>query len=226
MKIPSAALLIVLACALFSCSPGNGRSEGRPVIPTQNKRLSRMLEPASALTIPVGEEIRVVLTAPDSIQVDSVHVYLGGKLKESHRGMSDQGDQGNLEFRLNTAGESTGKSGLRVRLYLANGEQENHSQQLTFLSDVVPVDYGYQVVREYPHDVEAYTQGLQYVDGELYEGTGNYGTSSIRRVDLETGEIKQIRNLDQDLFGEGITVLGERIYQLTYKSQVGFIYER
>jgi glutamine cyclotransferase len=82
------------------------------------------------------------------------------------------------------------------------------------------------VVNQYPHDVGAFTQGLQFVNGELYEGTGNYGTSSIRRVQLETGEVKQIRNLDQDLFGEGITVFGERIYQLTYKSQVGFIYDK
>jgi glutamine cyclotransferase len=91
---------------------------------------------------------------------------------------------------------------------------------------VVPVEYSYQVVKEYPHDVAAYTQGLQYVDGVLYEGTGNRGTSSLRRVSLETGEVIKIRDLDQSLFGEGITVLGERIYQLTYKSQVGFIYDK
>ena len=69
-------------------------------------------------------------------------------------------------------------------------------------------------------------RGLQYVDGWLYEGTGNYGTSSLRKVNLETGEVEKIRNLDASLFGEGITVLGERIYQLTYKSQVGFIYDK
>jgi glutamine cyclotransferase len=91
---------------------------------------------------------------------------------------------------------------------------------------VAPVPYSYQVVREYPHDVKAYTQGLQYDEGVLYEGTGNYGTSSVRKVDLETGEVLQIRNLEQSLFGEGITVMGNRIYQLTYKSQVGFIYDK
>ena len=64
------------------------------------------------------------------------------------------------------------------------------------------------------------------MDGWLYEGTGNYGTSSIRKQALETGEVSKIRNLDQSLFGEGITVFGERIYQLTYKSQVGFIYDK
>jgi glutamine cyclotransferase len=183
-----------------------------------------MLEPASALTIPLGEEIKVVLSIPDSVQVDSVRVFLGGSLKKTINSSSVEPD-GPLEFMLATDGERTGKSGFRLRLFFTGGGSENHSQQITFLSDVAPVEYSYQVVKEYPHEVTAYTQGLQYVDGMLYEGTGNYGTSSIRRVTLETGEVIQTRDLDQSLFGEGITVLGERIYQLTYKSQVGFVYD-
>ena len=64
------------------------------------------------------------------------------------------------------------------------------------------------------------------MDGWLYEGTGNRGSSSLRRVDLTTGKVLQIRDLDPDLFGEGITVFGNRIYQVTYTSQVGFIYDK
>jgi glutamine cyclotransferase len=157
--------------------------------------------------------------------VDSVHVFMGGELKRTIPGSSFADSQGNFEFMLSTDGEHPGRSGLRLRLFFAGGASENHSRQLTFLSNLVPVDYSYQVVKEYPHDVAAYTQGLEYVDGLLYEGTGNYGTSSLRQVSLETGEVSKVRDLDQSLFGEGITVLGERIYQLTYKSQVGFIYD-
>jgi glutamine cyclotransferase len=225
-RIKGAALLSIFVFTLLSCSPGNGSSEGRPVIPVKKTRLTSLLEPAAALTIPLGEEIRVALSIPDSVQVDSVSVYLGGTLNKTIPGSSDLLNQGKLEILLTSEGELTGKSGLRVRLFFSGGESENHSRQVTFLSDVVPVEYSYQVIKEYPHDVTAYTQGLQYVDGELYEGTGDYGTSSIRRVNLETGEVKQIRDLDPSLFGEGITVLGDRIYQLTYKSQVGFIYDR
>ena len=210
----------------LSCSPGNGSSEGRPVIPSGQKRITSLLEPAAAITIPLGEEIRLVLSIPDTVMVDSVRVFLGGNLKLTISGTPEEAKEGTLEFMLDTEGELTGKSGLRIRLFFAGGESENHSRQITFLSNLVPVHYAYQVVNEYPHDVAAYTQGLQYVDGVLYEGTGNYGTSSIRRVTLETGEVNKIRDLDQSLFGEGITVLGERIYQLTYKSQVGFIYDK
>lgn len=226
LRAPGVFLLPLFILSILSCSPGNGSSEGRPVIPVKTPRLSTLLEPAAPLTLPVGEEIRVLLSVPDSLEVDSVSVYLGGSLKQTIRAISSELKQGNLEITLATEGEPTGNSGLRVRLFYAGGENENHSRQLTFLSDVVPVEYGYRVVNEYPHDERAYTQGLQYVNGELYEGTGNYGTSSVRRVTLETGEVRQIRDLDQSLFGEGITVLGERIYQLTYKSQVGFIYDR
>lgn len=86
--------------------------------------------------------------------------------------------------------------------------------------------YGYRVVAEYPHAPDAYTQGLQYVDGVLYEGTGLYGASSLRRVALETGEVLQSIPLEAAYFGEGIVVVGDRIVQLTWQSNVGFVYDR
>lgn len=89
-----------------------------------------------------------------------------------------------------------------------------------------PLYFDYEVIASYPHDPEAYTQGLQYVDGVLYEGTGLYGRSSLRRVELETGAIEQQINLDEQYFGEGIYVLEDRIYQLTWQSNVAFLYER
>jgi glutaminyl-peptide cyclotransferase len=78
----------------------------------------------------------------------------------------------------------------------------------------------------FPHDPEAFTQGLTYVDGVLYEGTGLNGRSSIRKVRLENGEVLQIQKIDSQYFGEGITVLGNRIFELTWQSGVGFIYDR
>ncbi|MBU8934546.1 MAG: glutaminyl-peptide cyclotransferase [candidate division Zixibacteria bacterium] len=86
--------------------------------------------------------------------------------------------------------------------------------------------YTYRVVTEYPHDAAAFTQGLAYVDSTLYEGTGKFGHSSLRRVELETGAVEVMINLSAQYFGEGITVLGDRIFQLTWQSNVGFIYDR
>lgn len=86
--------------------------------------------------------------------------------------------------------------------------------------------YGYHVVRTYPHDPKAFTQGLQYVDGFLYEGTGLNGSSSIRKVKLETGEVVQRRDVARAYFGEGITVWKTDLIQLTWQSNVAFVYDR
>jgi len=86
--------------------------------------------------------------------------------------------------------------------------------------------YGYQIVRVYPHDPDAFTQGLQYVGGVLYEGTGLVGRSSIRRVAIDTGKVEQKRDVPAPYFGEGITVFKNDLVELTWQSHVAFVYDR
>ena len=85
--------------------------------------------------------------------------------------------------------------------------------------------FGYEVVQSWPHDPGAFTQGLVYRDGRLYEGTGMNGASSLREVELATGAVRRRYPLARQYFGEGITLLGGRLYQLTWRSQLGFIYD-
>jgi glutamine cyclotransferase len=92
--------------------------------------------------------------------------------------------------------------------------------------DREPVHYTYNVVNTYPHDRAAFTQGLVFEDGYLYEGTGLYGQSTLRRVELETGNVTQLYSLPDQFFGEGITIFEEKIVQLTWKSGKGFVYDR
>lgn len=89
----------------------------------------------------------------------------------------------------------------------------------------VPVEYTFEVVRQLPHDPKAFTQGLTYSNGYFYEGTGREGQSSLRQVDPETGRVLRKVDLSPELFGEGITVLGDRIIQLTWMSHLGFVYD-
>jgi glutamine cyclotransferase len=84
----------------------------------------------------------------------------------------------------------------------------------------------YEVVKVYPHDENAFTQGLVIEQGVLYEGTGLYGNSTLRRVDLETGNVLQSYALPDEFFGEGITVFGDKIIQLTWQNQKGFVYDK
>ena len=85
--------------------------------------------------------------------------------------------------------------------------------------------YGYRIVNTYPHDPRAYTQGLIYRDGFLFESTGLNGHSSLRKVKLETGEVIQQESLDQGYFAEGLTDWNGRLVQLTWQSNTGFVYD-
>ena len=92
-------------------------------------------------------------------------------------------------------------------------------------SAVAHAEYSYQVINAWPHDPQAFTQGLVYLDGQLLESTGLNGRSSLRRVELETGRVIKKVNLPAQYFGEGLAVLRDRIYQLTWQHQKGFVYD-
>jgi glutamine cyclotransferase len=96
---------------------------------------------------------------------------------------------------------------------------------LPTVPQTVPI-YTYKIVNTYPHDAEAYTQGLIFEKGFLYEGTGLYGDSSLRKVDLETGRVLQVYNLPRQYYGEGITLYKDTIIQLTLESGKGFVYDK
>ena len=85
--------------------------------------------------------------------------------------------------------------------------------------------YGYRVVHVYPHDTSAYTEGLFYKDRYLYESTGEAGESTVRKVELETGKVLQRHDVPDAYFGEGIVDWNHQLIQLTWKSELGFVYD-
>ena len=123
---------------------------------------------------------------------------------------------------LNT---TTGRKSLRVIAYRNGKARTTVTRSVLILSNIVPKRNGYRIINTFPHDRNAFTQGLFYYDGLLYEGTGETG-SNLREVELSTGRILRQLNLDPSLFGEGITLYQDRIYQVTWTSQVGFVYDR
>ena len=113
---------------------------------------------------------------------------------------------------------------LEAKIYKA-GNVFKIEDQITILSSIAPKLYKYQIINEFPHDKTAYTQGLEFYKDTLYESTGIRGESSIRKVNFKTGKvIKQIQ-LDKVYFGEGITFLNHKLYQLTWKGNIGFQYD-
>ena len=115
----------------------------------------------------------------------------------------------------------------QIRVELKKGDKIFEKNLIyTLLSDKPPNLFKYEIVNIFPHDIEAYTQGLEFDGDHLYESTGLNGKSTLRKVNYETGEIIEIKKLDDAFFGEGITLINNRIIQLTWKSLKGFIYNK
>lgn len=111
---------------------------------------------------------------------------------------------------------------LTLLIFMAckNGENEHSDKP----DPHAPKILGFSIVATYPHDTASYTQGLQIYNGQLYEGTGNYGFSKLREVDLATGKTKRETALPKEFFGEGITILNDTVYQLTWREKKVFVY--
>jgi len=118
-----------------------------------------------------------------------------------------------------------GKNTLKVNLF-RRGQKETHAVNIILLSDRIPAEYRYRVIQQFPHDEEAWTQGLVYDNGLLYESTGLEGKSTLRIVDLKTGIPVRRIDLEDQFFAEGIAVFRDQIFQITWTSQVGFIYDK
>ncbi len=103
-------------------------------------------------------------------------------------------------------------------------EQYEVSQQILLLSDTPPTLYTYEILATYPHDINAYTQGLEFKGDTLYESTGQYEKSSLRKTNYQSGEVLQKVTLKDTYFGEGLTILNDKIYQLTWRENTGFVY--
>lgn len=116
-------------------------------------------------------------------------------------------------------------AGLTAALVVSLAAQSHEVQRLPPVGSRAPVA-GYTVSRVYPHDPHAFTQGIEYHDGVLYEGTGRNGESTLRKVELATGKVLQRVAVPPEHFGEGITVWGNTVLQLTWQSHVGFVYDR
>ena len=105
-------------------------------------------------------------------------------------------------------------------------EKETSTETPASESDLqVAAAISFNIVNQYPHDTHAFTEGLEYKDGILYESVGQYGQSDIRKTELATGKVLQSTKMDNRYFGEGMTILNDKIYQLTYREGKGFIYD-
>ena len=166
-----------------------------------------------------GDSIHIQINIKNKkIKPDSITIKAG--LKEHFTFTSDYDN-----IYWSTEKASVGQNIIKAIIYYDDSLTENHSVPVTLLSDIIPRSLKYRLINTYPHDEAAFTQGLIYYDGYLIESTGQKRKSSLRKVKIATGEIIQIVNLKPEYFGEGIALIKNKIYQLTWKSQTGFVYD-
>lgn len=106
-----------------------------------------------------------------------------------------------------------------------NNAQDNTNPAAENNANPAPPTIGYNIVKTYPHDTSSYTEGLFWLNGALYESTGNYGSSELRKNNLETGKAMKLVTLGKQYFGEGISLINSKLYQLTYKEKAVFVYD-
>ena len=161
-------------------------------------------------TIAVDEKLSFSLSEKNEKEIDSVRFYLDGKRLESNEN-------------VDIAAMRLGKHALSATVFYGE-RQKQLTNTIVFLAENEPEIYDFELINEFPHDGDAFTQGLEFHNGFLYESTGQYRASTLRKVALETGEILQKIDLQPNHFGEGLTIIDDKIIQLTWKAKKGFVY--
>ncbi len=175
------------------------------------------LSPMIGLNVPAGKEFDVKVQFGNEQKVDSV-VYLIDTVKAFSKTDTSA-------IKLKTEGLKLGNHLLTAKIF-GEGKSEDLTSNINILAAQAPAEYTYKVIKTLPHDTASYVEGLEYHDGFFYESAGDYGHSSLRKVDPASGKILQKADLDKQYFGEGITVIGNKIIQLTYREKVGFVYDK
>ncbi|WP_340111948.1 glutaminyl-peptide cyclotransferase [Maribellus mangrovi] len=203
-------LVLSLFVIFFSCS---SKSTKRPRKPVSSIRI----EPSKNQFV-FGEKISAdVKTKLKDGEIKSIDLLYENKTLKSTK---------ELEFAVNDIElNKLGNSKLVVNAEKTDGLKNSRSKIITVVSDIKPQEMSYQVINNFPHLKTSYTQGLEYYNGYLYEGTGEEGHSKLMKIDLQSGKPEQSIDLDDKYFGEGITILKNKIYQLTYRAKKGFVYD-
>ncbi|WP_242206252.1 glutaminyl-peptide cyclotransferase [Aestuariivivens insulae] len=159
--------------------------------------------------ISINETLNISLSNKKKHVIDSVTYTLDGRNIKDNTPLSN--------FKL-------GKHTIEATVYF-NNEKQLTSTPITILNNEAPKIFKYKIINEYPHDITSYTQGIEFFNGNLYESTGQYKESKLRQVDYKTGKIIKNIDLADEYFGEGLTILHDKIYQLTWREGTGFVYD-
>lgn len=190
-------ILFCLSLVLVNCGDTNTSKTTGLSINTNSKSLM------------LGDTLKLSIDNPKKLDITNVSYQLNGKVITNG-------------FILDTV--TLGKKNVTA-VVSYNDNSETITKSIKVFNNKAPSYYTYEVINTYPHDMKSYTQGLEFYNGVLYESTGQKKESKLRKVNFETGEILKNINLEDRYFGEGLTILNDKIYQLTWQAKRGFVYD-
>ncbi|WP_298553783.1 glutaminyl-peptide cyclotransferase [uncultured Algibacter sp.] len=191
--------IIFLGGILISCGSNSGQKKSDFTIKTN----------AIKGNIVNSETLKLSIENKKNHTIDSVSYRLNGEKITNDSALND--------FKL-------GKHTIEATVYF-DGEKQTTTSTVTILNSELPKVYTYKIINEYPHDITSYTQGLEFHNDTLYESTGQLKESKLRKLDYKTGTILKNIDLADEYFGEGLTILNNKVYQLTWQNGTGFVYD-
>ncbi|MGV6829422.1 MAG: glutaminyl-peptide cyclotransferase [Flavobacteriales bacterium] len=198
--------LIITSFILVSC--GNNVEATKNIFSLQINNATKKFTPKSSL--------KLKLSNKKNKTISSVDYYI-----DNNKVLTQANSN---EVTLSLKNQKLGKNTVKAVIN-SDGDSYSTSKTITIVSSIKPILYTYKILETYPHDIEAYTQGLEFKNDTLYESTGLYKKSTLRKTNYKTGEVLQNIKLQDPFFGEGITILNNKIYQLTWQQKTGFIYD-
>lgn len=183
------------------------------------KRDVRIITPSNKAQYTVGEEVVVEIEVNHPDLISDLDLYLADTLVAQDLSLEDQ------TITINTTHGAVGNMSLYLLYKDGEGKEHRDNRTITFFSDIVPKAKSATIVNTYPHNPKSYTQGLEFYRGKMYEGTGQRGSSILAEVDWLSGNHIRKIDLDPSIFGEGITILNDTIYQITYQANKCLVYD-
>lgn len=214
MKNHNLLSVILLGLTIFSCKDEINSKKSH--FSFDEAKLQEQYKP--------GESIDMGILNAENKKIDSIVYYVNNKNIGSKKGAE--------KIAFDLSAEKLGYKNLKALVYF-EGEHQETETRVELVSGIQPKLLSYEIVNVYPHDIKAYTQGLEFYRDTLFESTGNgagnttriRGISSLRKTDYKTGKVYKQVNLENEMFGEGITILNNKVYQLTYTELTGFVYD-
>ncbi|MFC4740383.1 glutaminyl-peptide cyclotransferase [Flavobacterium ponti] len=197
-----------IGLTILSISCGEDKNDEKNNFSIDTSAMMQAYNPSQSVDLGIKNE--------ESKVIDSVIYYINDK----NIGKSIKNEK--INFSLEN--EKLGYTRVKALIYSEGKNSETETNFIIYAKDA-PELVNYKIVNTYNHDLSSYTQGYEFYDGFLIEGSGQYGNSSLRKTDYKTGDVIEKIDIDKQYFGEGVTVLKDKIYQLTWNENTAFVYD-